>query len=187
MRHFNSPRTVPKCSLRMLPKRKLPIPKTEKRLDVVILGAPNAGKSVLLNTLINSKLAATSRKKHTTRLEILGVFNHRNVQLAFYDTPGFLATNEALKNDAKTLRDLASSAASKADVILLVIDASHTINDKFLSRFAEMVKIGLGHAKIEIILVLNKVDLVVPKAELLEITYKVCIGKLAVIFFDETR
>src|SRR5687767_632033 len=63
---------------------KLPVPKTQKRLDVVILGVPNVGKSVLLNAMLKTKLAATSRKRHTTRNEILGVFNHRNVQLAFY-------------------------------------------------------------------------------------------------------
>ena len=74
--------------LRKQPLKSLPIPNFEKRLDIVILGHTNVGKSVLLNTLVNSKIAATSRKRNTTRMEILGVYNHRNVQLAFYDTPG---------------------------------------------------------------------------------------------------
>ena len=62
---------------RYVPKKRLPVPRTEKRLDIVILGSPNAGKSVLLNTLVQTKLAATTRKRHTTGSEILGVFNHR--------------------------------------------------------------------------------------------------------------
>lgn len=75
-------------SLRTKLPKFYPVPSTEKRLNVVILGSPNAGKSVLLNSLINEKVAASSRKRNTTRSEIVGVFNHRNVQLAFHDTPG---------------------------------------------------------------------------------------------------
>ncbi|RYH22337.1 hypothetical protein EON65_19380 [archaeon] len=69
-------------------RKELAPPPFEKRLDCVIMGTPNVGKSVLLNTLIKHKLAATSRKRHTTRGEILGAFNHRHTQLVFYDTPG---------------------------------------------------------------------------------------------------
>ena len=79
--------------------KSLPIPNFEKRLDIVILGHTNVGKSVLLNTLVNSKIAATSRKRNTTRMEILGVYNHRNVQLAFYDTPGQNQNNLSFFND----------------------------------------------------------------------------------------
>ena len=64
---------------RQKPSVTLPAPRTEKRLDVVIFGHPNVGKSVLLNCLIERKLAATTHKRHTTRGEILGFFNHRNV------------------------------------------------------------------------------------------------------------
>ena len=72
--------------IRKKPLQRLPVPRQTKRLDCVIIGEPNAGKSVLLNSILKERLAAATRKKHTTRLEILGVFNHRNVQLAFYDT-----------------------------------------------------------------------------------------------------
>ena len=159
-------------SIRHMPVRRLPIPRAEKRLDIVILGSPNAGKSVLLNTLVQTKLAATTRKKHTTRNEILGVFNHRNVQLAFYDTPGFVRSTEALKADLKTLRNLAATAAAKADVALLVVDA--TINFErtaYQDTFAEMTKLALDCCSTEVILVLNKVDLVIPKTRLLDVTY----------------
>lgn len=166
------PTDLLKRYLRKQPFQKLPIPKFEKRLDIVILGPVNVGKSVLLNTLINQKLAATSRKRNTTRLEILGVFNHRNVQLAFYDTPGFAKLNETMKSDAKKSADTASSAVKKADVVLLVIDASLNLTDSYKDSFAEMARLALANAKIEIILVLNKVDLVTPKPKLLELTYE---------------
>jgi GTP-binding protein Era len=158
---------------RYTPSRKLPVPKTEKRLDIVILGSPNAGKSVLLNTLVQEKLAATTRKRHTTRSEILGVFNHRNVQLAFYDTPGFIRSSDATKQDVKALRDLALSATHKADVVLLVVDAALDCGRlRYQDTFAEMVQIALDNAKTELILVLNKVDLVFPKSDLLDTTFK---------------
>jgi GTP-binding protein Era len=152
-------------------QKQMPVPTMEKRLDVVIIGSPNAGKSVLLNTLIGSRLAATSHKKHTTRSEILGVFNHRNVQLAFYDTPGFVRREDALKFDAKTLRSIVTTSSTRADVVLLVVDSVRDINKKAVQEtFSEMVKVALENAKTEVILVLNKVDLVVPKTTLLDVT-----------------
>ena len=119
-------------------KRALPVPKSTKRLDVVILGEPNVGKSVLLNCLIKTKLAATTRKRHTTRGEILGVFNHRNTQLAFYDTPGFVSKSEALRAEMKTLRDIAEDSAGKADVVMIVIDAARSGGSKNIHAFAEV-------------------------------------------------
>ena len=167
--------TVPSCwrrHARHVPVRRLPVPRAEKRLDVVILGSPNAGKSVLLNTLVQTKLAATTRKRHTTRNEILGVFNHRNVQLAFYDTPGFVSSAEALKQDVKTLRNLAATAAAKADVALLVVDATWSFNRASQQdTFAEMAKLAFDSVATEVVLVLNKVDLVFPKTQLLETTF----------------
>ena len=158
--------------LRVRPERKLPPPKMEKRLDVAILGPPNAGKSVLINTMVKTKLAATSRKRHTTRREILGVFNHRNVQLAFYDTPGYLSRSESNTSDVKVLRNFSLSTVRKADVVLLVMDAARDLSPTQQDSFAEMVRVAIDNAEIEVILVLNKVDLVVPKPRLLDTTRK---------------
>lgn len=145
-------------------------PSISKRLDCVIFGTPNVGKSVLLNSLVKHKLAATCRKRHTTRGEILGVFNHRNTQLVFYDTPGYISKRDALKQEFKTLRDLSTSSVQKADVVMLVVDAARMLTPKSEYIFSEMVRIGLHHMKKEMILVLNKVDLVEPKSKLLDIT-----------------
>ena len=160
--------------LRKKPLQRLPVPRQTKRLDCVIIGEPNAGKSVLLNSILKERLAAATRKKHTTRLEILGVFNHRNVQLAFYDTPGYIALDEARKTQSKVLRNVAVNATNKADVVMIIVDAakdySSNRNQKSIIAFCEMVKLGLQNAKDEIILILNKVDLVKPKTKLLELT-----------------
>lgn len=134
------------------------------------MGVPNVGKSVLLNTLLKTTVAATSRKRHTTRDEILGVFNHRNTQLAFYDTPGYVRKDEATKEDTKVLRGVATAAAERADVVLLTVDATKCKGVKYQDTFAEMASIALRHAKLEVVLVVNKVDLVDPKSQLLNIT-----------------
>ena len=151
----------------------LPVPKREKRLDVVIFGLPNVGKSVLLNCLIEHKIAATTHKRHTTRGEILGFFQHRNTQLAFYDTPGYVTHENALSNDMKALRNVGLKATSKADVILLCVNAEQTrLSGKQQDWFADMAKVALENAKAEVILVINKVDLVEPKIQLLDTTHQ---------------
>lgn len=149
---------------------KLSPPSIEKRLDCVMFGLPNVGKSVLLNSLVKHKLAATSRKRHTTRGEIMGVYNHRNTQLVFFDTPGYISSAGALRKEAATLRETATESVDKADVILLVVDAARVLNDNAKFLFGEMVSIALRKARKEIILVLNKVDLVEPKVKLLDLT-----------------
>jgi small GTP-binding protein len=162
-----------RCFARQGRAAALPIPKREKRLDVVIFGLPNVGKSVLLNCLIEHKIAATTHKRHTTRGEILGFFQHRNTQLAFYDTPGYVTHENALSNDMKALRNVGLKATSKADVILLCVNAEQIrLSGKQQDWFADMAKVALENAKAEVILVLNKVDLVEPKIKLLDTTHQ---------------
>lgn len=162
------------CNVRYARKKrnlkKLPPPNISKRLDCVIFGLPNVGKSVILNGMIKQKLAATCRKRHTTRGEILGVFNHRNTQLVFYDTPGYIGQSDSIKNELKLMRELASNTLEKADVVLLVVDAARQLRENNLFLFSEMAKLALEHAKTEVILILNKVDLVEPKSRLLDIS-----------------
>lgn len=153
------------------PLSKFAPPSIEKRLDCVMLGLPNAGKSVLMNALVKHKIAATSRKRQTTRGEITGVFNHRNTQLVFFDTPGYISSVSALRREADILRKTATESVEKADVVLLVVDAARVFNDNGRYIFGEMVSIALKKAKKEVILVLNKVDLVNPKKKLLDLTF----------------
>lgn len=115
----------------------------EKRLDVVIMGSPNAGKSVLLNNMVKCKLAATSRKRNTTQREILGVYNHRHVQLVFYDTPGyeFSPKSQVKKRRSIELSEVVVQVTEKADVVLLVVDAEKKLDERVMLNFAEMVRI----------------------------------------------
>jgi GTPase len=156
-------------------RQKRPFPGTHdrksKRLDVVLLGKPNSGKSVILNNLLQTKLAATSRKRHTTRSQILGVFNFKQTQLAFYDTPGFIPSMDAKKAETRRMRDITTSAVSAADVVLLVVDASKTMSKADMTGFAEMVQLAMEGAKQEVLLVLNKIDLVTHKTELLDLSW----------------
>ena len=101
----------------------------------------------------------------------MGFFEHRNTQLAFYDTPGYVTHENALSHDMKALRNVGLTATSKADVILLCVSAANTkLSGKQQDWFADMAKVAYENAKTEVILVLNKVDLVEPKIQLLDTT-----------------
>ena len=140
---------------------------------MVLLGHPNAGKSVLLNELLTTKLAATSRKRQTTRTKILGVFNYHKTQLAFYDIPGFVPSHSDGKEEVRRLRSLITSTVALADVVVLVIDAAKACNHVDVHDYAEMIRLAFDGASQEVILVLNKVDLVHPKNKLLDLTYDI--------------
>lgn len=93
---------------------------------VAIVGKPNAGKSTLLNALLNKKLAITTHKAQTTRNSILGILNEDDLQIVFIDTPGI--------HDAKTylgsyMNKEAYAQANGADVIYYMIDANKGLNN----------------------------------------------------------
>jgi GTP-binding protein Era len=111
-----------------------------KRLDVAIVGLPNAGKSQLLNILTQSTVAAVSRKRHTTRDEILGARTVDNTQLVFLDTPGFLRYDHARKEGLD--RDIAATATAELDNVdftLLVVDAARRMTDDYRESLIELM------------------------------------------------
>lgn len=119
---------------------------------VSIIGAPNVGKSTLLNAILGQKLAIVTPKPQTTRNQIRGIVTTDTYQIIFVDTPGLMTPKYRLQNEmVKT----AYSALGDADVVLFVIDAARPdpeIEDTILKR--------LRRTKSTTILVLNKVDLV---------------------------
>jgi len=128
---------------------------------VALIGAPNAGKSTLLNALVGSKITIVSHKVQTTRALIRGITLEGNAQLIFVDTPGIFAPKRRLDRAMVTT---AWSGAHEADLIGVLIDARKGIDEE-----AEALLDRLAEVKPTKILILNKIDLV-PRATLLLLT-----------------
>ena len=128
---------------------------------VALIGAPNAGKSTLLNALVGSKVTIVSRKVQTTRALIRGIAVEGRSQLIFVDTPGIFAPRRRLDRAMVTT---AWSGAHDADLVGVLIDAR-----KGMEEEAETILARLADVKVPKILILNKID-VVPRDSLLALT-----------------
>jgi GTP-binding protein Era len=130
---------------------------------VAIVGAPNAGKSTLLNRMLGEKISITSKKPQTTRNRILGVVHRPDVQIVFIDTPGIFKAKDTLN---LRIVDTALSAIGDADMILFVLDAAQPdpTSEYFLVK-------RLQNQKRPVILALNKIDLI-QKTDLLAVIEK---------------
>jgi GTP-binding protein Era len=132
---------------------------------IAVLGAPNAGKSTLVNALVGQKVAIVSSKAQTTRTRLMGIAleqsDKHNAQIILADTPGIFAPRRRLD---RAMVAAAWEGASEADAILLVVDAAKKNRDQ-LNEILESLK----HRPERKILVLNKVDLIA-KEPLLVIT-----------------
>ncbi len=129
---------------------------------IAIIGAPNAGKSTLINQVTGSKIAIVTPKVQTTRNRILGITTRGSVQYIFIDTPGIFSAREKFE---KAMVASAFSGARDADIILLLVDA-----ERGLCPNTQSIIDGLGDYEAEKILVLNKVDKV-KKESLLVLTH----------------
>jgi GTP-binding protein Era len=130
---------------------------------VAIVGAPNAGKSTLLNRLLGEKISITSKKPQTTRNRILGVVHRPGAQIVFIDTPGIFKAKDTLN---LRIVDTALSAIGDADMILFVLD---TANPDPTSEYFLIKR--LQKQERPVILALNKIDLI-KKADLLTVIEK---------------
>jgi GTP-binding protein Era len=128
---------------------------------VALIGAPNAGKSTLLNALVGSKVTIVSHKVQTTRALIRGITLQGKAQLIFVDTPGIFAPKRRLDRAMVTT---AWSGAHEADLIGVLIDARKGFDEE-----AEALLARLADVKPKKILILNKIDLV-PRDTLLLLT-----------------
>ncbi|AXK80265.1 GTPase Era [Pseudolabrys taiwanensis] len=128
---------------------------------VALIGAPNAGKSTLLNALVGSKVTIVSHKVQTTRALIRGIAVEDKAQLIFVDTPGIFSPKRRLDRAMVTT---AWSGAHEADLVAVLIDARKGIDEE-----AEALLDRLADVKGEKILILNKVDLTAKEA-LLKLT-----------------
>jgi GTP-binding protein Era len=128
---------------------------------VNILGKPNAGKSTLLNLLIQAKLSITNKKAQTTRRRILGIWNDPSHQIVFSDTPGIIE-RPAYRMQEK-MNSYIFQSFEDADVILYLAD----ITDP--NPWTEQTAHSLNKADVPILLIVNKKDLLpsISKEELL--------------------
>lgn len=140
----------------------------KRLLRVALIGAPNAGKSTLLNRLILSDISCVSNKVHTTRKNILGVYTEGDTQLEFYDSPGVVTRQHVLKHHLEdSLLKNPPEAAKKCDLIAVVVDASNERERRRLNR--GILAMLNEHSNKKSYLILNKVDLVKEKRLLLDI------------------
>jgi GTP-binding protein Era len=125
---------------------------------ISIVGRPNVGKSTLLNHLVGQKISITSRKAQTTRHRITGILTEEQTQFVFVDTPGF--QTQYLNTLNKGLNRVVTSSLRDVSVVLFVIEARH-----FDER--DRLVMNLLPTTIPVILVINKVDNIEHKNELL--------------------
>jgi len=121
---------------------------------VSIIGRPNVGKSTLLNCIIGEKIVITSDKPQTTRNRIQGIHNIPGGQIVFIDTPGIHTGRSRLN---KSMVDVARSAISGVDLLMLVVEATAAADPEFIQDV-------LGKkVTIPVVLVINKIDLLSDK------------------------
>lgn len=119
---------------------------------VALIGAPNVGKSTLVNALVGAKVTIVSRKVQTTRALIRGIVVENNAQIILVDTPGIFLPKRRLD---RAMVSTAWSGAHDADLVCVLLDAKAGIDEE-----AEAILTKVASVKHDKILVINKVDLV---------------------------
>ena len=117
---------------------------------VSIVGIPNVGKSTLLNRILNIKLAITSNRAGTTRNLINGIYNDKDSQIIFVDTPGI---NKPLNKLENLMNKKSYSSINDVDVVLFMIDAKTGIGKKDLAVLNKLKELD-----VPVFLILNKID-----------------------------
>lgn len=122
---------------------------------VAVIGAPNAGKSTLINQMVGAKVTIVSRKVQTTRNRILGIFTQDQTQIVLMDTPGLFSPSTRLE---RAMVSAAWGSSEEADLTLYIFDATRTPNTKDLNLLKKLKDQNLK----KVWLVLNKGDAVSP-------------------------
>ncbi|MDQ7250751.1 GTPase Era [Dongia sedimenti] len=129
---------------------------------VAVLGAPNAGKSTMVNRAVGQKVSIVSPKVQTTRSRVLGIVSQGTTQIVLVDTPGIFAPRRRLD---RAMVAAAWGGAADADAIVLIVDAARkSIDDETRGIIA-----GLKQQQRKVILALNKID-IVKREKLLALT-----------------
>lgn len=127
---------------------------------VAVIGAPNAGKSTLINHLVGTKVSIVSPKVQTTRTRVMGIAMHGTSQIVFVDTPGIFKAHDKRRLE-KAMVAAAWEGTNDADMILLIVDASRGFT-KDVRTIVD--RLGEGPKARKTALVLNKIDRIRPPA-----------------------
>ena len=139
------------------------VPEDQMRCGfIAVIGAPNAGKSTLVNALVGAKVTIVSRKVQTTRIPVRGIVVEGPSQLVFLDTPGIFRPRRRLD---RAMVEAAWAGALDADIVVLLVDSL-----KGITEDVERILDRLGEARGLKVLVLNKVDRLADKSKLLTLT-----------------
>ncbi|MCL4758996.1 MAG: GTPase Era [Rhodocyclaceae bacterium] len=125
---------------------------------IAIVGRPNVGKSTLLNRLVGQKISIVSRKAQTTRHRVTGILSTADAQFVFVDTPGFQTHHSNALN--RSMNRTVTRALQEVDLVLLVIEAGRFNED-------DRRVVALLPAEAKVVLVINKVDRLEDKQQLL--------------------
>jgi len=119
---------------------------------VALIGAPNVGKSTLVNQLVGAKVSIVTHKVQTTRARVRGVLTEGNCQVVLVDTPGIFVPRRRLD---RAMVEAAWSGANDADIVVFLVDAA-----KGLDEDGERILERLKEARGPVLLLLNKIDLI---------------------------
>jgi GTP-binding protein Era len=145
---------------------------------VALIGAPNSGKSTLINALVGEKVSIVTRKAQTTRSTVRGVVMRGEAQIVFVDTPGLFMPKRRLD---RAMVASAWGAAGDADVLALLIDAKKEAAQSGVSEETEAILDALKESRKPELLLLNKID-AIERLKLLELSARLN----AVHRFDDT-
>lgn len=153
------------------------MPANPRQLKVSVLGAPNAGKSSLVNRLMNRRVSAVSNKINTTRNRINAVLTDQDTQIIILDTPGITSFKKSKKfNLERQMIIDPHSSLWESDLVLVIHDVSNEYSCETLD--SEVLKCLFSHPEKEAILVLNKTDKLKTKKKLLDLVAKLTGGCL---------
>ncbi|CAI5702500.1 unnamed protein product [Peronospora effusa] len=133
-------------------------PANPKALNLAVIGRPNAGKSSIMNSLLNVTISAVSPKYNTTRDRILGIFTAGDAQLSFYDTPGLIKPKESHEY-VQSLVTTAAETLQGVDLSMLVVDSVKRLDESALQALEKVLTTSAQLCS-PTMLVMNKFDLV---------------------------
>lgn len=167
------PKTISEYNMRK--KIKVEQPKMPRLTRVAILGAPNVGKSTLMNALVGYKVSSISSKVHTTRHKIIGVTIEDETQVELLDTPGVVTQKHCFKHKLEpTFMSDPLLSSDKADILIVINDVTNILDRNRINP--GVLNILKENQDKKSVLVLNKVDKMKEKRRLLEISTKLTDG-----------